>query len=96
MLGGLLLQAEFRGGDAAATLRNMFGGGYEIAFYSNGRMQKLREVTYVVWEALLTAHNVHVSLPQLLVKQTYVDDYLLVRSARVRVLSRRSPTPDCR
>jgi len=83
MLGGLLLQSEFRGGDAATTLRHMFGGGYEIAFYSEGRMQKLSEVTYVFWEALVTAHDVQLSHPQLLVKQKYAGDFLLIRSARV-------------
>lgn len=83
MLCGLLLNSEFRGGDAATTLRNMFGGGYEIAFYSEGRMQKLSEVTYVFWEAQVTAHDVQLSHPQLLVKQKYAGDFLLIRSARV-------------
>ena len=82
-MGGMLLQVEFRGGNAASTLRNMFGGGYEIAFFSGGRMQKLTEVTYVIWEANLDETSVHVSHPLLVIKQKYAGDYLLVRSARI-------------
>lgn len=83
MLGGLLLQAEFRSGLAAATLRNMFGGGYEIAFHSNGRIQKLAEASYVFWTAEVAPDGVRVSSPQLVVKQRYLGDYLFIRSARV-------------
>ena len=83
MLGGMLLQAEFRGGLAATTLRNMFGGGYEIAFFSDGRMRKLEEVSYLFWEAEIAPDEVRVSPPQLVVKQRYIGDYLLIRSARI-------------
>lgn len=91
-LGGMLLQSEFRGRDTAATLRSMFGGGYEIAYFSGGRMQKLPEITYVVWEAQIDESNVHVSHPQLLIKQMYSGDHLLIKSARVES-SAAAPTP---
>lgn len=91
-LGGLLLQSEFRGRDAAATLRSMFGGGYEIAYFSDDRMQKLPEITYVVWEAQIDESNVHVSHPQLLIKQMYSGDHLLIKSARIES-SVVDPTP---
>lgn len=91
-LGGMLLQSEFRGRDAAATLRSMFGGGYEIAYFSGDRMQKLPEITYVVWEAQIDESHVRVSHPQLLIRQTYSNDYLLVKSARIES-SAADPTP---
>jgi hypothetical protein len=92
-LGSLLLQSELRGGDAAATIRNMFGGGYEIAFFSEGRPQKLSDVTYIFWEAELNQDVVTLSLPRLLVKQRYANDHLIIRSARLGVsASDGSPT----
>lgn len=92
MLGGMLLQSELHGADAAATLRNLFGAGYEIAFFSGGRLQKVPEITYLVWDADLADHEVRRSHPLLVVKQQYVGDYLLVRSARI-TSSPQDPTP---
>lgn len=82
MLGGLLLQSEFRGGDSATTLMNMFGGGYEIAFYQNGGFQKLSDLTYVFWEAKLQKDGVKIAIPEFVVKQKYIGDHLFIRSAR--------------
>jgi hypothetical protein len=83
ILGGILLQSELRGGDAAATIRNMFGGGYEIAFFSDGRVQKLSEITYVIWDAERAATETKISHPLLVVKQQYAGDYLMIRSVRI-------------
>ncbi|MDO8417087.1 MAG: hypothetical protein Q7S87_12850 [Agitococcus sp.] len=82
MLGSLLLQEEFRGGDNAATLMNMFGGGYEIASYQ-GRFKKLGDLTYVFWEAELNNDTVSFSIPQFIVKQKYIKDHLIIRSVRI-------------
>jgi hypothetical protein len=90
-LGGLLLQSEFRGGDSAATLRQMFGGGYEIAYFDGEEMRKYGDVTFVFWEALLTPTEVHVSFPQFLLKQVYIDGNLLIRSAQITVASQGEP-----
>lgn len=84
-LGGLLLQSEFRGGDSAATLRQFFGGGYEIAYFDGNEMRKFGDVTFVFWEAQVTSNAVHVSLPQFLLKQVYIEDDLLIRSAQIAV-----------
>jgi hypothetical protein len=83
-LGGMLLQTEYGGGDIAPTLLNMFGGGYEIAFFSNGIIQKLAEVTYVFWEAALSPDGVSLSHPLLVIKQEYAGDFLLIRSIRIQ------------
>ncbi|RZT89342.1 hypothetical protein EV678_0123 [Azospira oryzae] len=92
-LGGILLQSEFFGKSSAFTLRNMFGGGYEIAYFSNGRIQKLPEVTYVIWEAQIDGPHLHVSHPLLIIKQAYVGDHLLIKSARIES-SVVAPTPN--
>jgi len=84
-LGSLLLQAEFHGGDSATTLRNMFGGGYEIALYLNGSFQKLSDFTYLFWQAELKNDNINISMPQFIVKQKYIKDNLFIRSALVDV-----------
>lgn len=91
-LGGMLLNGELRGREAATTLRSMFGGGYEIAYFSEGRMRKLPEITYFVWTARVDKGQVRLSYPELIVKQTYSDDHLLIKSARM-VSSVANPTP---
>jgi hypothetical protein len=83
-LAGFLLRAELHGGDAAPTLRCMFGGGYEVASYLNGEFRKVGELTFVVWEAQVVDDVVKISLPQLLLKQQYLHDVLLLRSARIK------------
>lgn len=82
VLGGMLLRSEIHGGFSAPTLRNMFGGGYEIAFDAGGRIKKLQEVTYVIWLVTMSPGGVAVS-PQMIITQRYVGDYLLLRSARL-------------
>lgn len=84
LLGGLLLHSEWRGGLAASTLLNAFGGGYEFAFFENGRMQKLPEVTFMFWEARLNAEGCGIFLPLFIVKQAYIDEHLLIRSVRLK------------
>ena len=60
-LAGCLLRAELHGGESAPTLRCMFGGGYEIASFLNGRFQKLGDFTFIVWEALVENNEVRIS-----------------------------------
>lgn len=82
-MAGMLLRAELHGGDAAPTLRHSFGGGYEVATFSNGKFTKLGDLTFLVWSAFATEEGVSLSAPQFIYKQTYLDDVLLVRSARM-------------
>lgn len=83
MLGGVLLNEEFRGGETASTIQNMFGGGYEIALFADGKIGKLPATTYIFWEANVGAEGVQFSSPQLVVKQRYSGDFLLICSARI-------------
>lgn len=82
-MSSMLLRAELHGGDAAPTLRSMFGGGYEVATFSNGAFRKASNVTFLIWRAQVTTEGVNLSLPELLLKQTYLNDVLMLRSARV-------------
>lgn len=81
VLGGLLLQAEHREASSATSVLSMFGGGYEIASHFDGKFRKLADVTYVMWEAEQDTPSL--SLPQLVVRQKYIDEHLLIHSARV-------------
>lgn len=83
-LGGLLLQLEFRGGSSAETILNMFGGGYEIAVFADGRFRKVDSVTYAFWEAQATDSDVLLSPPQLIVKQRYLHEHLLIRAVHLK------------
>lgn len=79
-LAGFLLQMEYRGGNIATTIMNMFGGGYEIAYVANNEVRKVDEITYVFWEADLRSKPARLSFPQLAIKTKYLDDHLFIRS----------------
>lgn len=77
----ILLRVEKDGGIQAPTLRAIFGGGYEIAGYVGGKFLKLSDFTFVLWRVeIFPGKRTKVS-PQLIVKQAYLDDVLLIRSA---------------
>ncbi|HLO62555.1 MAG TPA: hypothetical protein VK165_06275 [Azonexus sp.] len=78
-----LLRSELHGADAAPTLRHMFGGGYEVAIFADGAFCKLGDMTFVIWEADVT-DGIRLSHPQLILKQQYWNDILLIRSARIK------------
>ena len=82
-MSSILLRAELHGGDSAPTLRAMFGGGYEVGAYFNGAFRKVSNLTFLIWRAQVTAEGVNLTLPELLLKQTYLNDVLMLRSARV-------------
>jgi hypothetical protein len=85
---GQLLTLERRQGDAAVTLRELFGGGYEIAAYDpgQGRFCKLPpETTYVFWEAATDGNEAGLS-PVLLIKKRYIRDVLAIRSLRLEMI----------
>jgi hypothetical protein len=84
-MAGLLLQSELHGGPDAQTLRHKFGGGYEVAAFFDGRFRKVSDMTFLMWQANVTPGRVRISPPQLIVKQKYLDDILLLRSARIAV-----------
>lgn len=85
LLGGVLLQTEYYGGEDASTLREKFGGGYEIAFFDGrDRITKLDEVTFLFWEAWSSTHEVKLSVPIFMVKQKYEREHLLIKSAKVK------------
>jgi hypothetical protein len=88
----MLLSAELQGGEAAPTLLNMFGGGYEVAAFFNGSFQKIPENTLLVWEARNTSSGLLIGLPRLIVKQHYYHDILLMKSAQLISSDSGAPT----
>lgn len=91
-MSSMLLRAELHGGYAAPTLRAMFGGGYEVAAFFNGRFRKAGGLTFLIWSARVTSAGVQLTLPQLILKQTYVEDTLLLLSARISSDDSKPPT----
>lgn len=83
-LGAVLLQSEYVDGDNAHTILHAFGGGYEIAFASQGTIQKLPEITYMFWSARFIPEGLKLSYPSFIVKQSYIDEHLLILSAQSR------------
>ncbi|MGO4395888.1 hypothetical protein AB4Z46_31490 [Variovorax sp. M-6] len=84
VLAGILLREEREGGLAAKTLRSLFGGGYEVAGFVNGKFTKLSDFTIILWDASVDDDGlVRIEWPRLILKQTYKKDVLLLKSAIV-------------
>lgn len=87
---GLMLQSEL------LTQQNLllyFGGGYEIATFIKNCFSKIGDITFVFWVADITEHEVQLSMPQLALKQDYLDDILLIRAIRIRPPQNESEPP---
>jgi hypothetical protein len=88
---GALLAAEFDCGDVAPTVLQCFGGGYELAYFNNVEFKKLPQLTFVFWDATLDNNGVGLAMPKFILKQQYLGDVLLLRSARI-VVKRNQPS----
>lgn len=64
------------------SLLSYFGAGYELLTYANGKFQKIEDITYLFWIGDISNEEKSISLSYL-VKCSYADDVLLIRSARV-------------
>lgn len=85
LIGALLLE-ELHAGDAADSLRHLFGGGYELAYFGPNGFEKLDELTTIVWRVTISQTNKDVTVsaltPQFVLRQGYVQGTLLLRSMR--------------
>jgi hypothetical protein len=79
------LSDEFHTQRTFSSLIAFFGGIYEIVVYSNGKVRKLEEVTYIFLEAHVREDNqIKISTPSLILKQQSKDSSLLIRSLLIR------------
>lgn len=76
-----LLRMELNAGYSAATIRECFGGGYELVFPVRDKLVKLPELTTVIWSAVIEPDNFRLGW-ELVVKQRYERDFLIVKSVR--------------
>jgi len=77
-LTGVLLTNEL---STQNSLRNFFGGGYEIASFVEGKFQKVDNVSYLFWSARKTGDEIFISnTPLYLINFSYIDDILTIRS----------------
>jgi hypothetical protein len=77
---GHFLQAEL---NSQATLRQYYGGGYEIATIVDAKFQKVGNIAYIFWLVDARDAAVKISVPYHAVKLEYWDDALALRIARI-------------
>lgn len=78
---GLLVRDELA---TKVPLQHRFGGGYEIAFFDEGRFKKLDDVVYLFWNCALEGDNVLISAaPQIMIRFSYYSDILVVRTVQL-------------
>lgn len=80
MMAGNFLQLEL---NSQSTLRQYYGGGYEIATIIDGKFQKLGNVSYIFWFVDARTETVKISVPYHVVKLEYWGDALALRIARI-------------
>jgi len=77
-MGGSLLRIEL---ESPASLRQFYGGGYEIAVSELGKFKKLDDVTYVFWWVETDGPNLRGNLvPSRAFRYSYKQDLLRIRS----------------
>jgi len=77
LLTGFLLRSEMKN---LSSLHQYYGGGYEIIGMDQGLFVKLDNVTFAFWEATLIGKKVTFTLQPRILKYSYRDDVLLIRS----------------
>jgi hypothetical protein len=74
-----LLNAEFRKGDAAKSIVELFGGGYEIAAFYEGKFHKINS-NFVFLEISHKDGYLKIGNPRLLISQSYFKGRLRFRA----------------
>jgi hypothetical protein len=81
----LLVSTDFIGYELVSGegLLRYFGGGIELISLVSGRFQKIGDITYILWIADEDeSGNVCIRMPEIAIKVSYIDDYMLLRIAR--------------
>lgn len=78
--GGSLLRTERPMG---FTLRNYFGGGYEVAVWNGERFTKDASITYILWDGQEPGQN-GFAHPRRLISHLYDDGHLLIRTQELQ------------
>ncbi len=77
---------EFDNQEFCENLQDYFGGGFEIAAFYNGKIQKVSNILYVYSEACLDENSIlQVEPPSFLVKSNYIGSDLVFSSASIYV-----------
>src|SRR5450755_2498631 len=78
---GWLFRAEL---GSQSTPLNLFGGGYEIATFVGNKFEKIGDVLFIFWSAVVSdARLVELKVPSLIMKQDYEGETLLLQTLRV-------------
>lgn len=73
-----LLNAEFRKGDAAESILELFGGGYEIAAFYEGKFHKINS-NFSFLDVIFEDGYLKIGNPRLLISQSYYSGLLRFR-----------------
>lgn len=75
---------EFDNKQYSENFQDYFGGGFEVAAFFDGKIQKISNILYSYSEAYLDEESyIQIEPPSFILKSQYVDNYLLIRSAEV-------------
>lgn len=81
----LHLIREFEGCFESETIKKLCGGGYEVLAYYSGQFQKISDVVYAFADAEVDAEGIlQIDFPKFLMKSTYDEDELKIRSVEVK------------
>jgi hypothetical protein len=73
-----LLNHELALQNNAETLRDGFGGCYEIIAFYDGKFQRINGISYIFFEGYLDDENINISTPRTVLKSEYDDDSNLI------------------
>lgn len=79
------LSNEFKEKFQSESIANLFGGGYEVVAYYDGKFQKISNIVYVFAEAEIDSDGMlQVDFPRFLIKSAYDGDDLKIRSVELQ------------
>lgn len=79
------LKSEFENKYKSESIANLFGGGYEVVAFYDGRFQKISNIVYAFADAELDAEGVlQVDFPKCLIKSEYKGGDLKIRSVELQ------------
>lgn len=75
---------EFDNKEYSENLQDYFGGGFEVAAFFDGKIQKISHILYAYSEAYLDDESyLQIEPPNFILKSEYIDNNLLIRSAEI-------------
>lgn len=79
------LKSEFENKFKSESIANLFGGGYEVVAFYDGRFQKISNIVYAFADAEVDSDGIlQIDFPKCLIKSVYEGDDLKIRSVELQ------------